>query len=149
MKQILSRVINALALMAFTLMISTSIILKWILPPGSGRVETLMRGGHGREKTMMTLMGFSRHEWGEVHFYISIVFLTLLVVHLVLHWNWIRSTAWGTKQCPQPISRKLITVGIVTFVVFALSLPWILEKKESSKSEFMERQAQVSPIASF
>ena len=98
-KAIWNRIINALALLLFCFMVSTGIVLKFVLPPGSGSVEKLFLGG-GREKTVELLFGLSRHEWGEIHFYFSIAFLAILIVHLILHWSWIRATAWGTTQRP-------------------------------------------------
>jgi len=145
MKQSLNRIINALGLLTFVSMISTGIILKWILPPGSGRVESLMRGGFGQNKTIAILMGLTRHEWGEIHFYISIAFLIILIIHFVLHWDWIRATAWGTKKCPQSSLRRWMTIGIVIFIVISLALPWVLERKEMTKAAFLDRG---SPIRS-
>lgn len=145
MKQALNRIINALGLLIFSLLISTGSVLKWILPPGSGRVEALMRGGFGKNKTIATVMGLTRHEWGEIHFYISIAFLIILIIHLVLHWDWIRATAWGTKKNPLSSFRRLITIAIVTIVVISLALPWVLKKQEMTKAAFLERG---SPIRS-
>ena len=135
MKQFLNRLINALALMLFTLMISTGSILKWILPPGSGRIESLTRGGIGGNKSILTLLGLTRHDWGRSHFYIAAAFLVLLIIHLALHWNWICATAWGTKKSPQPVLRRLVTVGIALFVIILLILPWVIEKQEMTKAQ--------------
>jgi hypothetical protein len=66
-----NRIVNALSLVAFCLMVSTGMIMKWILPPGSGRMERFFSGGH--EKKMFVLLGMNRHEWGDIHFYISVV----------------------------------------------------------------------------
>jgi len=32
----------------------------------------------------------TRHEWGAVHFYLAILFVALMVVHIILHWTWIK-----------------------------------------------------------
>jgi len=143
MKQYINRLINALGLMTFMAMVSTGTILKWILPPGSGRVESLMRGG-GRDKIIATLAGLSRHEWGEIHFYISIAFLIILAAHLYLHWNWIKVSAWGTAKSPQSAKRKLATAGITLFIIACLSLPWALQKKELSRTDLLEAHARTA-----
>lgn len=119
-----NRVINALSLIAFCLMVSTGTVMKWILPPGSGRAGGRFAGHDGQGPRL--LLGLNRHEWGDIHFYISIVFLVLLALHLVLHWNWICVTAWGTKQCPQSWRRKAATILIVGSILAALILPWVL-----------------------
>jgi hypothetical protein len=32
----------------------------------------------------------TRHEWRNIHFYFALFFLTLMVVHILLHWSWIK-----------------------------------------------------------
>ena len=34
-------------------------------------------------------MGLYPPQWGDIHFWISLGLLVVLVIHLVLHWNWI------------------------------------------------------------
>ncbi|MCA9396443.1 MAG: DUF4405 domain-containing protein [Candidatus Omnitrophica bacterium] len=136
MKQAFNRVVNALGLITFIFMISTGSILKWILPPGSGRLEG--REAWGRE--IASYIGLTRHEWGEVHFYISIGFVIILGAHLLLHWNWIKATAWGTARSPQPKSRKLITAGIAAFIVLGLLFPWIGKKEYHAKRELLSQR---------
>jgi len=121
-----NRVINALALIFFCFMISTGMILKYILPPGSGRAEGLFGGGGHRQRGAQLLLDMDRHEWGEIHFYLALGFLGLLLVHLILHWSWIRVTAWGTPQCPQPWHRKAITLFILFLIAVSLLVPWFL-----------------------
>lgn len=67
---------------AFAGMLVTGVVLKWILPHGPNG------GGRGRASSA-AWMGFSRHEWGEVHFWISLVVVALLCLHLALHVGWI------------------------------------------------------------
>lgn len=136
-------VIDVISLVVFTTMISTGLIVKSVLPPGSGRVDMVL-GSHGRGHQSIDLfMGLARHAWGQIHFYISLVFLILLVIHLALHWNWILSMLWGTKSNPQPIQRKFLTLGVVAFIVLVLSFPWIGQffglKETLSRSELQER----------
>ena len=59
-------------------MVFVGILLGWALPAGPGQ-----------EKYFWTL---HRHQWGDVHLWLSILFLAFLVVHLVLHWKWIRGS---------------------------------------------------------
>lgn len=122
-----NRVVNALSLIAGILMISTGFLLKWVLPAGSGRIEMAARGRHGR--AIYTVLGLDRHDWGEIHFYISLALVLLLGTHLFLHWKWIRITAWGTAACPQKPARKLLTMGILLFIAAVLAFPWIIRKE--------------------
>lgn len=137
-RSFLNIVIDASSLVVFMSMISTGLIMRFILPPGSGRVEMLMKGGGRFEKTIDVFMGLTRHEWGQIHFYISLLFLIFLITHLYLHWNWIKVVSFGTKDHPQPLKRKIIAVWIVTFIIFSLIFPWIGEKQTLTRSEFLK-----------
>jgi hypothetical protein len=35
-------------------------------------------------------LGLHRHAWADIHLYLSLVFITLCVLHLLLNWGWIR-----------------------------------------------------------
>ena len=64
----------------------TGVILKYGLPPGSGRGHGWGRH-HGGPRE---LLGLRRHEWGDVHFWIAVSLVAVLLLHLALHWGWIR-----------------------------------------------------------
>ncbi|MFA7171993.1 MAG: DUF4405 domain-containing protein [Kiritimatiellia bacterium] len=57
----------------------TGLLIKHRLVPGS-------KGGHG-----LTLLNFSRHEWGTAHLWAAYLLLALVVIHLVLNFAFIRS----------------------------------------------------------
>lgn len=130
--------IDAFSLIIFTSMISTGLLLYFVLPPGSGRVEMLDRGGRGFEKTIDVFWGLTRHEWGNIHLIIALVFLAFLIIHLILHWSWIKAVTFGTKNKPQPLKRKIITVVGVLAVVVIMALPWIGGKETLTRSEFLQ-----------
>ena len=67
----------------------TGFIIKYILPPGTSGLGREISGGRGREE-IKRLWSMTRHEWGDIHFYISVLFIALMLVHLVLHWTWIK-----------------------------------------------------------
>ncbi len=75
--------INLLAL-AFT-----GFIMKYILPPGTGGLGRQLHDGRGREH-IEDFWSMTRHEWGAVHFYLAVLFLALMTLHIILHWNWIK-----------------------------------------------------------
>jgi hypothetical protein len=67
----------------------TGFIIKFILPPGSGGRGRELTGGRGLGE-IKSLFSMTRHEWGDIHFYLAALFFTLMIVHLVLHWTWIK-----------------------------------------------------------
>jgi hypothetical protein len=38
-------------------------------------------------------LGLHRHQWGNIHFYLSISFVVLVTIHLILSWSWIKGKA--------------------------------------------------------
>ena len=88
-------------------MLATGWILKFPLPPGTNKT--------------LVLWGLSRHQWGEVHTWISIGLLAVLAIHVILHWQWISSViAKRLKvKCDTPSNRR--RWGAISLVLFLLS----------------------------
>jgi hypothetical protein len=53
--------IDALAFTGLTLLVSTGVLLEYLLPPGSGR--------------WVTIWSMDRHAWGDIHFWMACFFL--------------------------------------------------------------------------
>jgi len=68
----------------------TGFIMKYILPPGTGGLGHRLHGGRGGEH-IKDLWSITRHEWGSIHFYLALLFIIMMVLHIILHWNWIRN----------------------------------------------------------
>jgi hypothetical protein len=77
-----TRILNLTLYLCACLMISTGLILAFRLPPGSG--------GRG-----MTVAGLRRHDWGSIHEIIAYAFIALILIHLIVHWNWLVRVAGG------------------------------------------------------
>jgi len=61
-----------------------------------------------------------RHQWGNVHFYLSIAFTTLVIIHLILSWKWIKSKS--RQIFKKGWSSMLILTALASILV--LSLFW-------------------------
>ena len=75
-------------------LIITGYIIKYILPPGSGGGHGHgFRGGRGPTEAehIKDLLGMTRHEWGDIHFWLAVVFVVLMLAHIILHWGWIKN----------------------------------------------------------
>jgi len=70
----------------------TGVILKWVLPPGTQREG-------------LTLFGWLRHDWGEVHFWTTVSLGALVVLHVILHWQWVCTTT--ARLIPRVDHRRL------------------------------------------
>jgi mono/diheme cytochrome c family protein len=75
------RILNLLLYLSFCVMVGTGLLIAYRLIPGS-------RGGQGLE-----VLGWSRHEWGALHTWVSYVFIALVAAHLAVNWTWLTKVA--------------------------------------------------------
>lgn len=76
----------------------SGLVVRYVLPKGSGS-----GGGPGwraAARPVLEFWGMSRHEWGDIHFWVSMLFLAAIAVHLGLHWKWICVSFSGGKNRP-------------------------------------------------
>jgi len=117
-------VVDSLAFVFFVFLVSTGVILHYILPPGSGHSKSIW--------------GMGRHDWGDIHFYVSVGFLSILVIHLILHWNWIVSLIKGRER---KASGRRSLLGLVgALAILAIALAPILTPVEGSGRGKMEME---------
>ncbi len=101
----LNFLVDALAFLCFAFMVSTGVILYFLLPPGTGE--------------RLAIWGLGRHEWGDVHFYTSIAFLAVLSIHLVLHWKWIIALIKGRES--KYSRERLLCAVLATLALLAIA----------------------------
>ena len=77
MKLLFRRVLNLFLYLSLCVMIGTGLLMAYRLVPGS-------RGGQGLE-----VLGWSRHEWGDLHTWVSYLFVALIAAHLAMSWTWL------------------------------------------------------------
>jgi hypothetical protein len=105
-RTIFNIIIDILAAFLLIGMIATGYLLRFPLPPGSNK--------------LLSLWGFSRHQWGDVHFWISLGLLLVMVIHIVLHWNWIVTVAGKHCNFLKTAHPSLVRSGLLTVCVFIL-----------------------------
>jgi len=86
----LNFIVDLVSFMNIVSLAFTGFIMKYILPPGTGGRGRRLHGGIGGEH-IKELWSMSRHEWGGIHFYLALMFITLISVHIILHWNWLKN----------------------------------------------------------
>ena len=130
-KNRLNLVVDTLAYVVMLGLAATGLLLAYVLPPGTG-------GRHGGGRGALTFLGRSRHEWGDIHWYLAIALLVLVVLHIVLHWKWVTNTIGSLLR---PASAKkagagvggavaLLALGVVTAGV--LAAPWLIKVQTST-----------------
>jgi H+/Cl- antiporter ClcA len=105
MKNLVHRVLNLLLYVAFCAMVGTGLLLAYHPPPGN-------RGGNG-----LTVLDMDRHEWGNVHLWISYIVIAAVIAHLGMNWTWLKKIA--TSMQPLRLWGGLL-VGIVIIVALLL-----------------------------
>lgn len=112
----LNLLIDFLAALSFVGMIATGYILRFPLPPGTNK--------------SLVLWGLSRHQWGGVHSWISLVLLIVLLIHLVLHWQWVVSVVARQFGSANPCQARTFRSGVKTLLVVGAVLgafAWVAE----------------------
>lgn len=94
--------IDYISFVCFGLLTMTGFLLHWRLPHGSKNA---------------TLIGYSRHQWGEFHFWVAIAFVSGIIVHLILHLPWIKVT-----MSPEKGEKQRYILLIFSFTVYAILL---------------------------
>jgi len=135
----LNFVIDSLAFIAMLLLCSTGLVLAYQLPPGSGSPQGRGLGHSAADKTVTLLWGWSRHEWGDIHYWIAYVLLCLVALHVVLHWKWTVCVARGKPTDASPY-RLLVGVTGLVFLVILTATP-LLSSTTSVKRGELDRDA--------
>lgn len=109
-------------------LVLTGFLIYWVLPPGSGRLR---------------LWNLTRHEYGDIHFYLSLSMIALAFLHLFLHWKWVLGTFKNIlnlrKAGTLNRSQRAGAYGIVVMVVMILGgtglLLWARSQVEGTPNE--------------
>ena len=116
----LNFIVDSLGFAGFVLLTATGVLMRYVLPPGSGRSTTIWT--------------LDRHEWGSIHFWIAIAFLAVLAFHLFLHWRWIATLMSGRPREGSGARLALGTVGLAALL--ALAIAPFLSPVERTGGEF-------------
>jgi hypothetical protein len=108
-KPTLNFIVDSLAFVGFVVLVSTGILMRYVIPPGQG---------HGR-----AIWGLGRHDWGTFHFWVAVFFLSTIAVHLFLHWKWLFHMIRGRKKSEIRSSKRLGIVfsALTVFLIIAFA----------------------------
>lgn len=97
-------------------MVFIGILLGLVIPSGPAVSDTAK-----------FFLGLHRHQWGDIHAYLSIAFVVFMVIHLILNWDWI------TVKTRQIFKEKVASTLVVTACLpfFVLFLFWLFTPKDS------------------
>lgn len=103
--------LDILASISMLSLILTGIIIRFALPPGSGRHRLLW--------------DMSRHQWGDVHFWLAVGFGIIVVLHVASHWSCVINMFSPRRngECDRVRSRMgKYVAGLITLLILALLL---------------------------
>jgi len=96
------------------------ILLAFFIPKGPSALES--------SKYFLNL---HRHQWGNIHLYLSLTFIFLVIIHLTLDWKWIKTMAG--KIFKKRWKATLISTALVS--IFVIFLFWLFYPKEPGAYE--------------
>jgi hypothetical protein len=132
-------IIDVVAFAFFLALVSTGIVLKYMLPPGSGRFGTEPHG-EGGGRPVATVWTLSRHEWGDIHFWVSVGLLAAMVLHIFLHWRWIYGAVRGRASGSS--GRRLAAGGFALLALIAMAAAPLFSGKQYVPRETATAPAQ-------
>jgi len=78
---------NILLLISFIVSAGSGVFMWFVFPSG--------------EKTgRKVVMGLSKHDWGDIHAYVSFLMIALIIIHLIQYWPFFKNMKrlWKAKQ---------------------------------------------------
>jgi hypothetical protein len=119
--------VDTMAFAAFVLLAASGVLLRYLLPPGSGHFNALW--------------GMDRHEWGRIHFWIAVAMTGALALHLVLHWRWIVSVVKGRPRDASGMRVALAIVGLLALAGLAAA-PFFADIEQTGEPPHRMRSDQ-------
>ncbi|OGP86840.1 MAG: hypothetical protein A2Y95_01385 [Deltaproteobacteria bacterium RBG_13_65_10] len=101
----LNFVVDVVAFVAFVFLAATGVLVRYVLPPGSGHFSMLW--------------GMDRHEWGQLHFWTAVVLMASLGFHLFNHWRWVVGMVKGPPREGSGLRVALAAIGVMALVGLA------------------------------
>ena len=117
-KSKLNLIIDGLLLLCTAAIVGIGLLIKYVLVPGYLRWEI-----YGRNVEMF-FWGLDRHQWGTIHLVIGIVFLALLILHIVLHWQMIIGIY--SKLLPNRFARWITALILIIMTIFLFSFSYFV-----------------------
>lgn len=142
----LAALVDALALTGLVGMMATGFLIRYAFPPASGSLYGLGTGPRAALKPITLIWGLTRHEWGEIHFWIAVCLMAILALHLILHWRWIVNVMRGRRGGGGGWRVGLGIVSLLGLLAVAAA-PFLSPQERLPRSELQERRgARDAPI---
>jgi hypothetical protein len=135
----LNLLIDVAAFISAVVMAATGFLLRYVLPPGSGRLESTGLGWGAARRPITLLWGLTREEWGGIHFWSAVILMTILSLHLVLHWGWIVCMIKGQPREPAAMRIALGILGLISLLALVLA-PFLSPTVRLPRGQVLEQR---------
>ena len=102
----LIKLVDICSFVSLFLLVLTGTLLKFTLPIRSGPA---------------TVLSMTRHEWGDIHFYVSILFLVMMSLHLFTHLRYIKQLLGGNVSTANKYRLGVGLIGVFALLLILLS----------------------------
>jgi hypothetical protein len=117
--------VDFLMVYAFTAVNASGFILWFILPMGQGSrisdyCHKTFKTGLGPTGNAWTAFDLPRYIWVELHSWIAVIAIAIILIHAILHWKWILKTLKRIKErvlTRQKAILELYAVNIMLFIM--------------------------------
>jgi len=111
-KSKLGIITDIILLVFLALMAGIGFLMKYVLLPG------IQRNSKYGADINLEFLGMDRHQWGTIHLITSKIFITLIILHIILHWDMIICIL--DKMIPRKLVRSwfLAILSIITLTQF-------------------------------
>jgi hypothetical protein len=116
--------VDIVAFALFVLLTATGILVRYVLPPGSGHFSTLW--------------GMDRHQWGHLHFWMAVGLMAALALHLFFHGRFVVSVVRGRPREGSGGRVALALLGLVALIGLA-SAPFLAPVEQSGEPPHRDR----------
>jgi hypothetical protein len=128
-KSVVNFLVDSVMFVAIMLLSATGALMRYVLPPGSGHFSQLWR--------------MDRHQWGQIHFWIAVVLMTTVALHLLLHWHWVVCMAKGRPGKASRIRVALAVVGVLALAGLMVA-PFFAQVEQTGKPPHKMQSSEAS-----
>ena len=133
----LNFVIDALMFLCLMAMAGLGFLMRYVLP--SGRDARATYGSN----LQFSLMGWDRHDWGDIHLYLAFTLLILLVLHIILHWRQILGLF--QRLVPNPRQRYRIALIFLLLSLLLIYFPFLITPDSKARGRGGPRSQVTGP----
>jgi hypothetical protein len=140
-KSKLNFIVDALMFLCLMAMAGLGFLMKYTLP--SGRDVWAKYGSN----LALSWLGWDRHDWGDIHLYLAFTLLTLLVLHLILHWQQILGLF--QRLVPDPRRRYRLALIFLLLSLLLIYFPFLItpDSKARGRGGGGHRSQAIGPEA--